>query len=270
MAEQEGISSYSGKLGDKVGYRRGKKYFERKRIQPYQPPEESMKSASEFGKASKASALFRKAFGNLFLRSFLPNLHSRLTKAFGSIIRSGPVSEKGKREVIDGNISLLKGFELNSYKKFEDLSPVGVHVEIKDGLLTAKLSSLELRASNIPGDRYKICFGFVWFDFIHGSYSAINANPLYINVGDSIEEKCVRIEIPEQGKFTFVMLATVCMESGGTLQRKTISENRRYQAGGVLEAINFEDSKAVTFDTDSPAPVLKDAKREPVFDISWE
>ncbi len=270
MAEQEGISSYSGKIGEKVGYRRGSKYFERKKTSSYQPSEESLKSASEFGQASKGSALFRKAFKHLFLRSFIPDLHSRLSKILGKVIRSGPIAKKGKRLIIDGDISLFKGFELNTYRSFEDLSPVSFRMEVQDKSIIARLSFVKDIINQVRGDRAKITTGLAWFDFTRQSYSLINSNPIYVTPKTHLNDKSLKIAIPQDGEWTFIMMASICFESNYQSEHFIISENRRYQAGSIVEALHFREGELILYNPDSPSPLTGDKQGESEFDVYWE
>ncbi|MFC5284821.1 hypothetical protein [Pedobacter alpinus] len=108
MAEQEGVLPYSGKLGDTVGYRRGKKHFKRAKPASYQPGEESQKSSAEFRTGSKACAILKQAIKPLILKHFRLELHNRLSAKLREIIRTGPIDKKGKRGVLDGDLKLLK------------------------------------------------------------------------------------------------------------------------------------------------------------------
>ncbi len=271
MAKQEGFSTYSGKLGDKVGFRRGKKFFERKNTDSYQPPAESLKSASEFGNASKASAIFRKAFAHLLIRSFMPNIHMRLTKLFGQVICSGPQQKKGERQVSDGDLTLLKNFKFNSYKGFGDLSDLKLSSNIQDGYVNMTILPFKNSVERYLSEyRAKICISFAWFDFAKQNYEVINSNPLYLKTDEEFEGRKLKIPIPKQHAFTLIIFATICFENDPDGKGLFVtSGNRRYQAGAILEAMHFIDGVLQTF---VPDIVETNAVKEedPDVDIYWE
>ena len=70
-------------------------------------------NGSEFGRAGKAGKLLRTAFRPLLLNSADGRMVSRLTQRMVKVIQADLVSDRGLRNVIDGEAELLFGFEFN-------------------------------------------------------------------------------------------------------------------------------------------------------------
>ena len=70
-------------------------------------------NGSEFGRAGKAGKLLRTALRALLLNSSDGRMVSRLTREMVKVIQADLVSERGLRNVIDGEAELLVGFEFN-------------------------------------------------------------------------------------------------------------------------------------------------------------
>ncbi len=70
-------------------------------------------NGSEFGRAGKAGKLLRTAFRPLLLNSADGRMVSRLTQRMVKVIQADETSDRGLRNVIDGEAELLFGFEFN-------------------------------------------------------------------------------------------------------------------------------------------------------------
>lgn len=247
MAEQEHFFTYSGKAGNKVGYRRGKKYFERQKPASYQPPEESLKSANEFGLASKSSALLRNAFSDSLLRQFKTDLHNRLSKRFVEILRSGPIEKKGSRKVFDGELGLLKGFEFNKNQNLDSLIRVKLLTELQDEEVWFKLSPFKWSANiSAPpqAERAWIGVSYAWIDFMAASYFTSKAPPIILKVGEDSKGGKLKIPIQQQKEWALVVILTICFDSQSSGALRIVG-NRLYQAGQIAEALHFSKGKLV-------------------------
>ena len=70
-------------------------------------------NGSEFGRAGKAGKMLRTALRPLLINSADGRMVSRLTQSMMKVIQADMVSERGLRNVIDGEAELLFGFEFN-------------------------------------------------------------------------------------------------------------------------------------------------------------
>lgn len=121
MARQTGIIKLKGTIGGMTFYKtsadghlvREKGGIEKSRIDSDPAFQRTRENGSEFGRAGKAGKLLRTALRPLLLNSADGRMVSRLTQAMVKVIQADTVSERGLRNVIDGEAELLFGFEFN-------------------------------------------------------------------------------------------------------------------------------------------------------------
>ena len=120
MARQKGIIKLKGTIGDITFYKtqdghlaREKGGIDASRIANDPNFQRTRENGSEFGRAGKAGKLLRTAFRQLLLNSADGRMVSRLTQAMMKVIHADTVSNRGLRNVIDGEAELLFGFEFN-------------------------------------------------------------------------------------------------------------------------------------------------------------
>ncbi len=120
MARQKGIIKLKGTIGDITFYKtqdghlaREKGGIDASRIASDPAFQRTRENGSEFGRAGKAGKLLRTAFRPLLLNSADGRMVSRLTQRMVKVIQADQVSERGLRNVIDGEAELLFGFEFN-------------------------------------------------------------------------------------------------------------------------------------------------------------
>jgi hypothetical protein len=120
MARQRGIIKLKGTIGDITFYKtkdghlaKEKSAIEASRIANDPAFQRTRENGSEFGRAGKAGKLLRTAFRPLLLRTSDSRMVSRLTQRMVKVIQADQVSERGLRNVIDGEAELLLGFEFN-------------------------------------------------------------------------------------------------------------------------------------------------------------
>ena len=120
MARQKGIIKLKGTIGDITFYKtqdghlaREKGGIDASRIASDPAFQRTRENGSEFGRAGKAGKMLRTALRPLLLNSADSRMVSRLTQAMVKVIQADTVSERGLRNVIDGEAELLFGFEFN-------------------------------------------------------------------------------------------------------------------------------------------------------------
>ena len=120
MARQKGIIKLKGTIGDITFYKtqdghlaREKGGIDASRIKNDPAFQRTRENGSEFGRAGKAGKLLRTALRPLLINSADGRMVSRLTQAMVKVIQADLVSERGLRNVIDGEAELLFGFEFN-------------------------------------------------------------------------------------------------------------------------------------------------------------
>jgi hypothetical protein len=120
MARQKGIIKLKGTIGDITFYKtkdghlaREKGGIDASRIKSDPAFQRTRENGAEFGRAGKAGKILRTAMRSLLLNSADSRMVSRLTQAMIKVIQADVTSERGLRNVIDGEAELLSGFEFN-------------------------------------------------------------------------------------------------------------------------------------------------------------
>jgi hypothetical protein len=120
MARQKGIIKLKGTIGDITFYKtkdghlaREKGGIDASRIANDPAFQRTRENGSEFGRAGKAGKILRTALRALLLNSADNRMVSRLTQSMVKVIQADLTSQRGLRNVIDGEAELLKGFEFN-------------------------------------------------------------------------------------------------------------------------------------------------------------
>ena len=120
MARQKGIIKLKGTIGDITFYKtqdghlaREKGGIDASRIASDPAFQRTRENGSEFGRAGKAGKILRLALRTLLINSADSRMVSRLTQSMVKVIQADTISERGLRNVIDGEAELLTGFEFN-------------------------------------------------------------------------------------------------------------------------------------------------------------
>lgn len=120
MARQKGIIKLKGTIGDITFYKSSDGYLAREkggvdanRIATDPAFQRTRENGAEFGRAGKAGKVLRTSLRAMLLNSADSRMVSRLTQQMVKVIQADEVSERGMRNVIDGEAELLSGFEFN-------------------------------------------------------------------------------------------------------------------------------------------------------------
>lgn len=74
---------------------------------------------AEFRRAAQATRLMRTAFGSLLAGTSDTRMTGRLNGAMVKVIRADAVNARGERDVINGDVSLLRDFDFNKNARLE-------------------------------------------------------------------------------------------------------------------------------------------------------
>lgn len=120
MARQSGIIKLKGTMGDVSFYRTKDGYLarerggvEKSRIENDPAFQRTRENGAEFGRAGASGRILRMAFKPLLQRTSDGRRISRLTQEMMKVIQADTVNLRGERNVTDGNLALLTGFEFN-------------------------------------------------------------------------------------------------------------------------------------------------------------
>ncbi len=150
MARQKGIIKLKGTIGDITFYKtqdghlaREKGGIDAKRIASDPAFQRTRENGSEFGRAGKAGKVLRTAVRTLLLNSADSRMVSRLTKVMVKVIQADMISLRGLRNVIDGEIDLLLGFDFNLRGKLGTslFAPYSGTIDRASGLITVYIDS---------------------------------------------------------------------------------------------------------------------------------
>lgn len=120
MAKQESILKFTGNMDGLSFFKNKDGYSARKkggvsgdRIKNDPKFERTRENIEEFGRAASASKLLRNALRATLINTRDSGMTARLTKFFLRVVKTDAVNRRGKRDVTQGNITLLKNFEFN-------------------------------------------------------------------------------------------------------------------------------------------------------------
>ena len=124
MARQKGIIKLKGTIGDITFYKtqdghlaREKGGIDANRIKNDPAFQRTRENGAEFGRAGKAGKILRTAFRSLSINASDSRVASRLTQLMMKVVKADAVSDRGLRNVLDGETELLTGFEFNALGK---------------------------------------------------------------------------------------------------------------------------------------------------------
>ena len=177
MARQKGIIKLKGTIGDITFYKtqdghlaREKGGIDASRIASDPAFQRTRENGSEFGRAGKAGKLLRTALRPLLINSADGRMVSRLTQAMVKVIQADLISERGLRNVIDGEAELLFGFEFNIRGKLGTslFAPFVGAIDRVSGEITVDIASFvpaNMLAAPSGTTHFKIISGGAEVDF---------------------------------------------------------------------------------------------------------
>lgn len=256
MARQTGLIKISGKIGDEVFFERNGEEFVRKAAKTKRQTENSKKSSAEFSAASSAVAVLRKALKKFSAKIRDSRFDDRLKKKVREIIETGPATLKGKRQITDGNLSLLRSFEVNKQ------TPVGKLVNFSPLLNIDKAELLTITLPKMNGaDMFnypdRLQYGIIEF---HCAIAHFDLKKCGVTQLEQVAI-CKKNPVFPGGKFRVPLQAAhnsvviVAMSVHFKNEMNLICGDRRFYAGHIVEAFNIVDGEIVHFqEPEPPAP----------------
>lgn len=160
MAKQKGHHRILGTTGDMTYQKTQDGYTVKEKLhispekfkhsEKYARVRENM---AEFARAGKASRLFRTAVMALLKTHADTRMISRLTTQFLRVIKSDPVSDRGQRSLLLGELDTMTGFEFNVSNPLSEPfhTPYTVAVSRATGQCTVDIPAFQIRdAISIP------------------------------------------------------------------------------------------------------------------------
>lgn len=150
MAKQLGIVKLEGTLGDitflktRDGYlAKEKTHISADRIANDPAFKRTRENGAEFGRSGKAGKLLRTAFRASIQTASDSKAVGRLVKTLMSVIKADTTSDRGLRNVMQGNQNLLMGFEFNVNAKLSTTlyTPYTINMDRVTGVMSVDLAS---------------------------------------------------------------------------------------------------------------------------------
>jgi hypothetical protein len=148
MAKQRGIVKVEGTIDElnfyksKDGFRiRQKGGVSAERIASDPAFERTRENQQEFARAGKAGKVLRTALRSLLIHAADGHLVSRLLKEMMRVVKADATSDRGLRNVLDGELELLEGFEFNENGKLSQtlFAPYTASIDRATGVLSISL-----------------------------------------------------------------------------------------------------------------------------------
>lgn len=183
MAKQSGIIKLEGTIGDisfyksKDGYlARGKGGVDKNRIENDPAFQRTRENGSEFGRAGSAGRTLRSAFRPLLIKTSDSRVTSRLTQLMVKVIKADETSARGERNVLDGELELLNGFEFNKNSSLNATmyAPFIPGIDRASGIATVEVPAFVPNDSIIApqgASHFKLVSAAAEIDFVNGSFT---------------------------------------------------------------------------------------------------
>lgn len=187
MAKQKGIIKLKGTIGDITFYKtqdghvaRERGGIDANRIANDPAFQRTRENGAEFGRAGKSGKLLRTAVRPLLLNAADSRMVSRLTRDMVRVLQADPVSERGQRNVVEGALGFLSGFDFNIRGKLGTTlyAPLSANSDRVAGELSVDIESfvpINMIAAPSGTTHFKIISAGAEVDFLNESFVMSNS-----------------------------------------------------------------------------------------------
>ena len=184
MAKQKGIIKLEGTISDVTFYKTKDGYLAKEvsgvsadRIATDPAFARTRENGAEFSRAGKAAKLLRTVFRSRLLKVRDQRMFSRLATEMMKVIKADTTSTRGMRNVIDGEVELLQGFDFNINSKLASTlyAPYEATIDRVTGHFTTELEAfVPTQSISAPGGatHFRISAMAAEIDFETGSFTA--------------------------------------------------------------------------------------------------
>ncbi|UKT65451.1 hypothetical protein [Pedobacter mucosus] len=266
MAILNGIVRFSGQLGDLVFYQRGKKNVVRQKTTNHQLSENSKKSGRDFGEVSRNAAYIRKAFATLVRLYAHGDLLNRLNKRVHEIFRTVSPELSGRKKMIDGNISLLQGFEFNAATSLSTLLFISPTAKLdSDGSLLLTLPKVEMKKfvrTETRSDTVILQVMVFNYGLIDGDYELFHINDMKFDLNmDLFPGAQLTVKTDQVGEKALLIAVGISYCLGNTR-----SGDRRYFACKITHAWHLDNGIEIKFIAQQPKEIKEETAQG---GLSW-
>ncbi|TAN13619.1 MAG: hypothetical protein EPN37_13360 [Chitinophagaceae bacterium] len=182
MAKQKGIVKLEGTIADLTFYKSQDGYLAREkggvpaaRIANDPAFQRTRENGSEFGRAGKAGKLLRNSLRGLLLNASDSKMVARLTRQMVRVVKMDAVNPRGERNVIDGEVVLLEGFEFNARGKLGSsfYAPFNAGIDRVTGKLKVDIPAfvpINMIAAPAGTTHFKVISGGTEVDFTNETF----------------------------------------------------------------------------------------------------
>jgi hypothetical protein len=194
MAKQGGIIKLEGTIGDIAFYKTQDGYLAREkggisadRLKSDPAFQRTRENGDEFGRAGSAGKLLRNAFRQ-FVQPIGDNrMVSRLTKGMVEVVKADATSTRGQRNVLDGELEMLEGFEFNIDGLFKTTfyAPYVPTIDRVTGALQVAIPPFipaNMVASPDGATHFKLISGGASIDFEGGTFEVVTSESQEIEI----------------------------------------------------------------------------------------
>lgn len=197
MAKQTGILKLKGTIGGISFYKskdghlaREKGGVDKSRIMNDAAFQRTRENGSEFGRAGVAGKILRTAFRTLLITASDFRMVSRLTREMVKVLQEDAVSLRGLRNVLDGELELLTGFEFNINGKLATTlyAPFTRSIDRVLGTLSVSIPSfIPNKMVSAPGGttHFKIVSSGAAIDFEAGTFVVAESSSAILPYNDA-------------------------------------------------------------------------------------
>jgi len=194
MARQSGIIKLEGTIGDLTFYKssdgmlaRMKGGVDGDRIRKDPAFARTRENGSEFARAGSAGKLLRSAFTQLVKKAGDRYMVSRLTKEMVAVVKADATSVRGERNVLDGELEMLIGFNFNEAVTLGDVfrapfTNMIVRADQSAVLTVLSFNALETILAPQGATHAQLIIGFAAIDFEGGVFEAIESRSEFVDV----------------------------------------------------------------------------------------
>jgi hypothetical protein len=182
MAQQKGIIPLKGTIGNITFYKskdgflaREKGSIDANRIANDPAFQRTRENGAEFGRAGIAGKALRDALRSILQNTSDSRMISRLTREMMKVVQADSVNERGMRNVIDGEATLLEGFEFNANSKLRTTlyAPFTASVDRVTGSLSVNIPAFvpgNMVAAPSGATHFRIVSAGAEIDFENGTH----------------------------------------------------------------------------------------------------
>lgn len=247
MAKQRGIIKLEGTIAGVTFYKTTDGYLAKEastisaeRIATDAAFQRTRENNAEFGRACKAANLVRTAFRAQLLRVQDPRMHSRLTTEMMKVIKADISSARGMRNVTEGDVTLLKGFDFNDNSRLASTlyAPYEIVVNRVTGQINTSLPAFvpaQLISAPIGATHFRIGVLAAEVDFANGSFVSNNKESAIMPL-DNVETAPVNLESTVTPVSTLPLLLALGVEFLQMVNNEYYQlKNGGYNALGVVK-----------------------------------